>query len=760
LTRLLQYLLQRFDRSTLTAYGGWGLLSLLLVVGTLTTLERAEYTERTALMARAEAGAATLEQTLLRVFEAVDTLHSLAQTRSRLIDLNNRTAAWTIEQQLRDLAAAGRFGVLQVSILRPDGTLDWASATPGGSGWLGVQPQTEVLPKEGQNGVTLSAPVYDVATKHWIIFASRALLDSRNEFRGVSAVALDPIVLSNMLSSAGTGVGEASLVQRRPDGGVIARADKPVAAMSNRIAADDPVLVAASHVAAGGFRDHANGVDRLVGFRAPASVPIVVSRSFKTEDALADFYQLRRVVLTVVLALVVGALIATRLVLANFLLRKRLGEQAMRDPLTGLNNRRFFTDVMTARMLESKRLGGTAMVLLVDLDGFKQVNDTRGHPVGDLLLRQVADRLLHCADKDDTVLRLGGDEFAVVRLGRVQRRDATSLARFVVNELSEIYDLEGYHVRISASVGLAMPPDGGDDLNDLLRSADIALYFVKAEGGSAYQLFDPTMENTVRTRRALEVDLREALERRELEVYYQPLVQLEPRRVSGFEALLRWHHPELGMVMPGRFIPVAEETGMIAPIGEWVLRQACMEAARWPGQTRIAVNLSPVQFERSDIVDIVASALRESRLEPGRLELEITEGVVMRDMGDVRATMAKLQALGVRLALDDFGTGYSSLSYLRSFPFDKVKVDGSFLADLAGDGGTIIRAVLGLCRHLTLDSLVEGVETEEQLDWLRNEGCTEVQGHFFSPPRPASGVAEVIGSVAGRATRKEPATLE
>ena len=760
MTFLLKLLLKRFDRSTLTAYGGWVLLSLLLIVGTLTTLERAEYTERAALMARAEAGAATLEQTLLRVFESVDTLHSLAQTRTRLIDLNNRTAAWTIEQQLRDLAAAGRFGVLQVSILRPDGTLDWASATPGGSGWLGVQPQTEVLPKEGQNGVTLSAPVYDVATKHWIIFASRALLDSRNEFRGVSAVALDPIVLSNMLSSAGTGVGEASLVQRRPDGGVIARADKPVAAMSNRIAADDPVLVAASHVAAGGFRDHANGVDRLVGFRAPASVPIVVSRSFKTEDALADFYQLRRVVLTVVLALVVGALIATRLVLANFLLRKRLGEQAMRDPLTGLNNRRFFTDVMTARMLESKRLGGTAMVLLVDLDGFKQVNDTRGHPVGDLLLRQVADRLLHCADKDDTVLRLGGDEFAVVRLGRVQRRDATSLARFVVNELSEIYDLEGYHVRISASVGLAMPPDGGDDLNDLLRSADIALYFVKAEGGSAYQLFDPTMENTVRTRRALEVDLREALERRELEVYYQPLVQLEPRRVSGFEALLRWHHPELGMVMPGRFIPVAEETGMIAPIGEWVLRQACMEAARWPGQTRIAVNLSPVQFERSDIVDIVASALRESRLEPGRLELEITEGVVMRDMGDVRATMAKLQALGVRLALDDFGTGYSSLSYLRSFPFDKVKVDGSFLADLAGDGGTIIRAVLGLCRHLTLDSLVEGVETEEQLDWLRNEGCTEVQGHFFSPPRPASGVAEVIGSVAGRATRKEPATLE
>ncbi len=313
-----------------------------------------------------------------------------------------------------------------------------------------------------------------------------------------------------------------------------------------------------------------------------------------------------------------------------------------------------------------------------------------------------------------------------------------------------MYEVDGYHLRISASVGVALYPTGGEQLTDLLRSADIALYFVKAEGGDAYRIFDPAMEETVRTRRALEIDLREALARNQLEVYYQPLVQLEPRRVSGFEALLRWHHPVLGLVMPGRFIPIAEETGLIAPIGEWVLRQACQEATRWPANTRIAVNLSPVQFERSDIVAIVASALRETRLPPSRLELEITEGVVMGDMGDVLATMRRLQALGVRLALDDFGTGYSSLSYLRSFPFDKVKIDASFLADLHGDGGTIIRAVLGLCGHLQLDTLVEGVETEEQLHWLRVEGCTEVQGHLFSPPRPASGVVEIIANVAAR----------
>ena len=433
------------------------------------------------------------------------------------------------------------------------------------------------------------------------------------------------------------------------------------------------------------MEDHAGGIDRLVGVRAPTSVPIVVTQSFDTNVALGDFFHLRQIVLSVVLALATGAFIATRLILANYLLRERLGEQALLDPLTGLFNRRYFTDSMGRRFASARRDGLSAAVLLIDLDGFKQVNDTRGHPIGDALLRQVADRLRLCVGEDDRVMRLGGDEFAIVRLCRQQRRDSTSLARFVVSELAKMYEVDGYHLRISASVGVALYPSGGEQLTDLLRSADIALYFVKAEGGDAYRIFDRAMEETVRTRRALEIDLREALAGGQLEVYYQPLVQLEPRRVSGFEALLRWHHPVLGMVMPSRFIPIAEETGLIAPIGEWVLRQACQEATRWPASTRIAVNLSPVQFERSDIVSIVASALRETRLPPSRLELEITEGVVMREMGDVLATMRRLQGLGVRLALDDFGTGYSSLSYLRSFPFDKVKIDASFLADLHGD---------------------------------------------------------------------------
>jgi diguanylate cyclase (GGDEF)-like protein len=749
-------LLERFDRSILVAYGCWLLLSLLLVLGTLTTLDRAEFTERSAVLDRAGAGAAALEQTMLRAFGAAETVQSLAQARLHLLEAGNLMGAQTVEQQLRDSSSQPALGIVSLTVLRPDGSPDWTSASPGTPDAF-IAPAQLGRPPAEAGGLTISAPARDPVTHRSIISVSRALMGEDGSPQGTAVVGMTPLALSAMITSEGAtniGHGELSLVQLRPGGDIIARSRAPEAALSARISPNDPVLVKAATATGGEFRDRATGVDRLVGFRAPAGLPIVVSRSFNTELALADFYQLRRIVLAVVLALVVGALVATRLFLSNFLLRQRLGEQALRDPLTGLHNRRYFAEVMYHRMQAAKRDGETALVLLIDLDGFKQVNDTRGHPVGDALLREVAGRLSACVGPDDVVMRLGGDEFAVVRMSRTQRRDATSLARFIVNELGEIYEIDGYHLRISASVGVAMPPDGGDDLNDLLRSADIALYFVKSEGGSAYQLFDPAMDNTVRTRRALEIDLREALEKRELEVYFQPLVQLDPRRVSGFEALLRWHHPTQGMVMPSRFIPVAEETGLIAPIGEWVLRQSCMEAARWPGRTRVAVNLSPVQFERSDIVDIVSSALRESRLDPARLELEITEGVVMRDMGDVLSTMRRLQALGVRLALDDFGTGYSSLSYLRSFPFDKVKIDGSFLADLHGDGGTIIRAVLGLCVHLNLDSLVEGVETEEQLDWLRQEGCTEVQGHLFSMPRPASGVAEIIGSVAGRGLRR------
>jgi diguanylate cyclase (GGDEF)-like protein len=791
---------RRLDRATLTAFGGWTILSLLLILGTAISLEQAQSTQRNAILDRAQAGASALEQTMLREFEAVNRLEDLAQVRMRLTQRNGSapasrdcnkphdpcqaTLAVVMATQMIEQQMAGNTGILQIRVLKLDGTQDWY-LRPDRASQLSTMPELDDRMRDPRSGLVISNPQID-PTLHdgapgWVVHVSRALTDENGKTQEIGVVTLDPVVLSNMIGLTTTAATETSVVQLRDSGAVVAQSSGLALGLTLKVAPTDPVIRAAKGLGAclaradlagpnqrgraiqlcHEYRDLADGVDRLVGFGVPefsnvagrSNAPLVVSRSFDTDTALADFYGLRFIVMTVVLALVTGAFIATRLFLTNFQLHQSLGEQALRDPLTGLYNRRYFTDIMNPRMATAARQGDTAAVLLVDLDGFKQVNDTRGHQVGDGLLRDVARRLRHCTTSSDTVIRLGGDEFAVVRIGRPQRRDVAALARYIVNELSETYEVEKFHVRISASIGIAMPPDGGEELNDLLRSADIAMYFVKSEGGSAYQLFDPAMENSVRTRRALEIDLREALGRDELEVYYQPLVQLDPHRVSGFEALLRWHHPTLGMVMPSRFIPVAEETGLIAPIGEWVLRQACLEAASWPGRTRIAVNLSPIQFERSDIVDIVAAALRESRLEPDRLELEITEGVVMRDTGDVLATMRRLRGLGVRLALDDFGTGYASLSYLRSFPFDKVKIDGSFLADLSGDGGTIIRAVLGLCRHLDLDMLVEGVETDDQLDWLRREGCTEVQGHLFSPPRPASGVAEIIGEIAGRAVR-------
>jgi diguanylate cyclase (GGDEF)-like protein len=692
---------------------------------------------------------------VLRVFEQVDLLQDLAQTRGQMIEAGNTAGQLAIEQLMRSLTPPARFGVVRVTVTgldgvsAPDPPRRYGGPPPPDAesdplSWKRVRPPAPL---------TILPPRFDPDAHAWMVDVRRPLFGLSGQLTGYAVATIDPLALSSLITAKGFGPGERSLVQMLPSGTIIGRSQTPIAAITERVSPRDPVVMAALSASAGKFRDHVVPFDRLVGFRAPKNVPIVVSHVLDTNSELADFFGLWRMVLAVMVALIFGALIATRLVLANFLLQERLSDQAMQDPLTGLRNRRYFADVLQKRMEAAGRLGETALVLLIDLDGFKQVNDTRGHPVGDALLREVSTRLRGCADPNDIVMRFGGDEFAIVRIGRTQRRDATALARYIVNELGESYEVDDYMLRISVSVGVAMPPDGGEDLNDLLRRADIALYFVKAEGGNGYQLFDPQMESTVRSKRALELDLREAEARGELEVYFQPLVQLEPRRVSGFEALLRWHHPTLGMVMPSRFIPLAEETGLIASMGAWVLRQSCLEAATWPGQTRVAVNLSPVQFERSDIVEIVASALRESRLDPSRLELEITEGVVMRDTGDALNIMRRLQALGVRLALDDFGTGYSSLSYLRSFPFDKVKVDGSFLADMHGDGGTIIRAVLGLCIHLDLDSLVEGVETEEQLEWLKQEGCTEVQGHVFSPPQPASRATDIIGAVAGRAIR-------
>ena len=420
---------------------------------------------------------------------------------------------------------------------------------------------------------------------------------------------------------------------------------------------------------------------------------------------------------------------------------------ASHDPLTGLPNRVLFQDRLE-RVLAGRRAGdGPAAVLCLDLDRFKDVNDTLGHAAGDLLLRRVTQRLESCIRRSDTLARLGGDEFAILRPGEV-RLDATeALARRIVALLAEPVDLDGQEVLVGASVGIALA-DGGDP-GQLLQNADLALYRAKAEGRGTFRFFEEEMNLRLRERRALEHDLRRGLADRQFHLHYQPQVDLVGMRMVGVEALLRWSHPERGEVPPASFIPLAEETGLILPLGEWVLRTACARACAWPS-LRLAINLSPAQFRQPGLAELVARVLQETGFEPGRLELEITEGVLLNDTDATLATLAALRALGVRIAMDDFGTGYSSLAYLRRFPFDKIKIDRSFVAHLgAPDADAIVRTIISLGRTLGMRANAEGVETAEQAARLRAEGCEEVQGYHFGRPLPPAVIDGLMRSVGG-----------
>jgi diguanylate cyclase (GGDEF)-like protein/PAS domain S-box-containing protein len=423
----------------------------------------------------------------------------------------------------------------------------------------------------------------------------------------------------------------------------------------------------------------------------------------------------------------------------------RIAYMARHDSLTGLPNRVVFGERIEQAMADAGRGSGFA-VFSVDVDHFKQVNDTLGHPVGDDLLRAVADRLQSCVREVDTVGRLGGDEFAVVQRDVKQPEDADLLARRIVEVVGAPYDISGHRITIGISIGISLAPADGTSCEKLLKNSDVALYRAKADGRKTWRFFEPEMDARLQARLALELDLREALNNNEFELYYQPLYNLKHNRVCGFEALLRWHHPVRGMVSPVEFIPVAEEIGLIVPLGEWVLQRACAEARTWPADVKVAVNVSPVQFKSGNLVEHVTSALKASGLPAHRLELEITESVLLGNNAEMIAILHLLRKLGLRIAMDDFGTGYSSLNYLRSFPLDKIKIDQCFVRDLGTTDGArfIVSTIIGLGRSLNMLTTAEGVETEEQLAWLRAEGCDEVQGYLLSRPQPASEVTALL----------------
>jgi diguanylate cyclase (GGDEF)-like protein len=415
------------------------------------------------------------------------------------------------------------------------------------------------------------------------------------------------------------------------------------------------------------------------------------------------------------------------------------------DALTDLPNRSLFRERLEQELERTKR-GEQLAVLYIDIDEFKSVNDSLGHPAGDELLKAVASRLQGCVRTTDFVARLGGDEFAIVQTGVEQPSDVVELVKRIYEAIREPYECLGHQVATDASIGIALAPIDGTDLDQLLKSADLAMYGAKADGRRTYRFFEPEMDARVKARRILELDIRQAIVDGAFELHYQPVVNLASNEIAGCEALLRWKHPLRGMIPPAEFIPVAEETGLICQIGDWVLATACAEATHWPADIKLAVNVSPVQFRSHAFSLKVANALATAGLSADRLELEITEAVLIRDDEAALTMLQHLRAIGVHIALDDFGTGYSSLSYLQRFPFDKIKIDRTFVNDIAGIEGSspIVQAVINIARARNMTTTAEGVETEQQRETLLSLGCTEMQGYLFSPARPVAEIRKLL----------------
>jgi diguanylate cyclase (GGDEF)-like protein len=445
------------------------------------------------------------------------------------------------------------------------------------------------------------------------------------------------------------------------------------------------------------------------------------------------------------LALLIGALLVDRRTREKRRADHRLHHLAHHDALTGLANRVLLWARLEQALAQRQELEHV-LVFCLDLDRFKDINDALGHSTGDELLKAVAERVRNCIQETDTLARLGGDEFVIVRTTKAYPFEGADLAKAINGALQTPFDLNGHSLIVQASIGISSCPTDACEADKLLKFADLAAYSSKSAGRGSFRFFKVEMDERLEARQKLEADLRSAIENNELELFYQPLQSLVTNDITGFEALLRWRHPERGLVSPADFIPVAEETLLIVSIGEWAIREACIEAAKWPDHLSLSLNLSAVQFKSPRLVQVILIALASTGLRPNRLELEITESVMMQDEPAAVAILNQLRTFGMRVALDDFGTGFSSLSYLHRYPFDRLKIDRSFVSSITDKGNAlaIVRASANLGSSLGMAITAEGVETQEQLDQVRAAGCTEMQGYLLSPPVAVRELAQFL----------------
>lgn len=615
------------------------------------------------------------------------------------------------------------------------------SASVGNRAWFGELRMGGPALRVGspEAGRYLRTPGRTIAeTRIWSVPIGRAIQSSHGEFEGAAVALLNPeyfVAIARRYADAfGVSVRIYSFT-----GVLLARSDGGTQGIGSLESAAWPFQNFLPQREIGSFRgtDMA-GKDILSSFTVTRQGSFVIQVERSSDDALTDVRSLGRL-----LAAGIGAAASVSLIALWQMLRlaEKLRFMALHDGLTGLPNRLLFEERLDAAVAKLRAASGGFAVHCIDLDNFKNINDSLGHSAGDALLKQVASRLRSCLEADDFICRLSGDEFAILQITVSEPCVAEALARRVMDALSQPFDLGGQRAAITASVGIAMASDLSVNADQLLKNADMALYRGKTEGRAAFRFFQVEMASRLQARIDMEMDLRDALGRREFEVYYQPIVAISNNRLVAFEALLRWHRPGLGLIPPDIFIPIVEDLGLIVPIGEWVLEQACRDAASWPSHLKVAVNLSPVQFrDESHLVEAVERALQLSDLAPDRLELEITESLLLQDDESVVATLHRLRALGLGISLDDFGTGYSSLSYLRSFPFNKIKIDQSFVREMSvrPDCLAIVCSVANLAATLGMTTTAEGVETEAQLLQLREAGCNEAQGFLFDRPRPVA----------------------